>query len=61
MYHQYVNIVELIDTNRLKNSHFPNYKHLWNKISKFRKMEKWATFLTLCPQGVINNYKPWVG
>ena len=33
-----------------KNCHFPKQKCPWNKISKYRKMEKWATFLTLVPQ-----------
>ena len=36
-----------------KNSYFHNHQFPCNKISKFRKMENWATFLTLLQKGFL--------
>ena len=50
VFHRNIDIAKLVSTNRLKNGHFPNRKFQWNKIAKFRKMEKWVTFLTMEPR-----------
>ena len=50
MFRWNMDIAELVSTNKWsfpKNGHFPNHKFPWNKISKFSKIGKSVTFLTM--------------